>query len=97
MAKALIVSAGTNANEYLARHIAELGYTRPVIVPSGGEARRQMDGKDFEVECDSVISCAGYVPAPVDGGKNVQYIGDCSKVGNLRSVIWGAYEAAMKI
>lgn len=49
MAKALIVSAGTNANEYLARHIAELGYTRPVIVPSGGEARRQMDGKDFEV------------------------------------------------
>ena len=55
------------------------------------------DGKDFEAECDSVISCAGYVPAPVDGGKNVQYIGDCSKVGNLRSVIWGAYEAAMKI
>lgn len=49
MAKALIVSAGTNANEYLARHIGELGYTRPVIVPSGGEARRQMDGKDFEV------------------------------------------------
>lgn len=49
MAQALIVSAGTNANEYLARHIAELGYTRPVIVPSGGEARRQMDSKDFEV------------------------------------------------
>ena len=49
MAKALIVSAGNNANEYLARHIAELGYTRPVIVPSGGEARRQMDGKDSDV------------------------------------------------
>lgn len=49
MAKALIVSAGTNANEYLAGHIAELGYARPVIVPSGGEARRQMDAKDFEV------------------------------------------------
>lgn len=49
MAKALIVSAGNNANEYLAKHIAELGYTRPVIVASGGEARRQMDGKDFEV------------------------------------------------
>lgn len=49
MAKALIVSAGNNANEYLARHIAELGYTRPTIAASGGEARRQMDGKDFEV------------------------------------------------
>lgn len=49
MAKALIVSAGANANEYLARHMTELGYPRPVIVPSGGEARRQMDGKEFEV------------------------------------------------
>ena len=49
MAKALIVSAGNNANEYLARHIGELGYTRPTIVASGGEARRRMDTNDFEV------------------------------------------------
>ena len=49
MANALIVSAGNNANEYLARHVAELGYTRPAIVASGGEARRRIDGKDFEV------------------------------------------------
>ena len=34
MAKALIVSAGNNANEYLARHIGELGYTRPTNVAS---------------------------------------------------------------
>ena len=49
MAKALIVSAGNNANEYLARHIGELGYARPTIVASGGEARRRMDTNDFEV------------------------------------------------
>ena len=49
MAKALIVSAGNNAKEYLARHIGELGYTRPTIVASGGEARRRMDSNDFEV------------------------------------------------
>ena len=49
MGLALIVSAGANANEYLARHMAELGYTRPSIVASGGEARRQMDSKNFEV------------------------------------------------
>ena len=49
MPKALIVSAGNNANEYLAKHMAELGYTRPVMAASGGEARRQMDAKDFEV------------------------------------------------
>ena len=31
MAKALIVSAGNNANEYLARHIGELGYTSRLL------------------------------------------------------------------
>ncbi|MDD4851159.1 MAG: ANTAR domain-containing protein [Gemmiger sp.] len=49
MGHALIVSAGTNANEYLAKHIQELGYARPVIVASGGEARRQLGDKAFEV------------------------------------------------
>jgi len=49
MGKALIVSAGNNANEYLARHIGELGYTRPTIAASGGEARRRMDTNDYEV------------------------------------------------
>lgn len=56
------------------------------------------DGKDFAVECDSVISCAGYIPAPLaPKGKNVYLVGDCLSVGNLRSVIWRAYEVAMKI
>ncbi len=49
MAQALIVSAGNNANEYLARHMAELGYARPLMVPSGSEARRLMDGRALEV------------------------------------------------
>lgn len=49
MGLALIVSAGANANEYLAKHVQELGYTRPVIVASGGEARRKLGDKEFEV------------------------------------------------
>lgn len=49
MGLALIVSAGANANEYLAKHVQDLGYTRPVIVASGGEARRQIGDKEFEV------------------------------------------------
>ncbi|MBR4700826.1 MAG: FAD-dependent oxidoreductase [Oscillospiraceae bacterium] len=56
------------------------------------------DGKDIEIPCDSVISSAGYLPAPLAAaGKNVHLVGDCNKIGNLRSVIWGAYETAMKI
>ena len=57
-------------------------------------------GKDGEVTipCDSVICSAGYLPAPIakEGGK-VHLVGDCRKVGNLRSVIWRAYEVAMTI
>ena len=49
MGLALIVSAGNNANEYLAKHMTELGYPRPVMVASGGEARRQLGDKEFEV------------------------------------------------
>lgn len=56
------------------------------------------DGKEFEIACDSVIGCAGYIPAPVaeKGGKRY-LVGDCNKVGNLRTVVWNAYEVAMKI
>ncbi|MDO4938691.1 MAG: FAD-dependent oxidoreductase [Lachnospiraceae bacterium] len=52
----------------------------------------------FDVECDSIISSIGYIPAPLaqEGGK-VHLVGDCNRVGNLRSVIWRAYEVAMKI
>ncbi len=56
------------------------------------------EGKDFEVKADSVISSAGYIPAPIaKAGKNVYLVGDCDHVGNLRSVIWQAYETAMKL
>ncbi|MCR5229492.1 MAG: FAD-dependent oxidoreductase [Solobacterium sp.] len=53
---------------------------------------------DFEIACDSVISSAGYIPSPAfKAGKHVHPVGDCRKVGNLRTVIWDAYETAMKI
>lgn len=56
------------------------------------------DGKDFSIECDSVISSTGYVPNPlVKDSKEAKLVGDCKKVGNLRTVIWEAYEVAMKI
>ena len=49
MGRALIVSAGANSNEYLCARLTELGYTRPLIVPSGAEARRRMLESDFEL------------------------------------------------
>ena len=56
------------------------------------------DGTEKEIPCDSVISSVGYIPAPLrEAGKRVHLVGDCLKVGNLRTVIWRAYEVAMKI
>ena len=53
---------------------------------------------EFEIECDSVISSVGYIPSPLrEEGHRVQVIGDAKAVGNLRAVIWGAFEAAARI
>lgn len=56
------------------------------------------NGKSFKIDADSVIISAGYEPAPlVKKSKHVHVIGDANKVGNLRTVIWGAWDAAMKL
>lgn len=70
-------------------------------VKDGSIICRDKKGKDIEIPCDSVISSAGYIPAPLvnlgKAEKNVHLVGDCMNVGNLRTVIWRAYEVAMKI
>ncbi len=56
------------------------------------------DGSEVVIACDSVISSAGYIANPLaKKGKDVYLVGDCDQVGNLRTVVWRAYEVAMKI
>ncbi len=67
-------------------------------VKDGSIICTQKDGKEIEIPCDSVISCAGYIPAPLaEKSGNVHLVGDCLAIGNLRSVVWRAYDVAMKI
>jgi 2-enoate reductase len=55
-------------------------------------------GTDIAIPCDTVISSAGYIPAPLSEEKGkIRLVGDCKEIGNLRTVIWRAYETAMKI
>lgn len=59
-------------------------------------------GKTLEIPCDSVISSVGYIPAPLTDpkavkGAKVHLVGDCNGIGNLRTVIWRAWDVAMKI
>ena len=66
------------------------------------------DGKRIELSCDSVISSAGYIPNPLAIEKedrfhhiakdnHIHTVGDCRSIGNLKTVIWRAYEVAMKL
>ena len=54
------------------------------------------DGTTEDIEADSVILSVGYNPAPI-ATKGVHVIGDACKVGNLRTVIWQAWDIAMKL
>ena len=55
-------------------------------------------GDTFELECDDVVNGIGFVPTPV-GGKDskAHLVGDCVAIGNLRTVIWRAWDVCMKI
>ena len=75
----------------------------PVFLETGvseindkGVVIKRKDGKTEQIEADSVILSVGYNPAPV-ATKGVHVIGDAKAVGNLRTVIWGAWDVAMKL
>jgi len=60
------------------------------------------NGVEFKIAADNVILSTGYRSAPLIPNdkklpKNVHIIGDANKVGNLRTVIWGAWDVCMKI
>ncbi len=57
---------------------------------------KHADGTTEDIEADSVILSVGYNPSPV-ATKGVHVIGDACKVGNLRTVIWQAWDIAMKL
>ena len=67
-------------------------------IVDGGVMVKDKNGKAFKIDADSVIMSVGYNPAPIaEKSKNVHIIGDAKAVGNLRTVIWGAWDVAMKI
>ena len=67
-------------------------------INDGSVTVKGKDGNMFEIPCDSVIMSVGYNPAPAfEASRHVHVIGDAAKVGNLRTVIWGAWDVAMKL
>ena len=72
--------------------------TKLVSVSDGFVTVMDKDGKKFDIKADTVIRSMGYHPTPaLEKSSGVYFVGDCKKVGNLRTVVWGAWDVAMKI
>ena len=76
-------------------------YLRHTITKIGDKVctvKSRDTGVEFEVEFDDIVNGIGFGPAPLQvSGKNIYKVGDCVAIGNLRTVIWGAWAACMKI
>ena len=67
-------------------------------VREGGVLVKTKDGSEIEIPADSVIMSVGYKPAPLaKKSRHVHIVGDASSVGNLRTVIWQAWDVCMKL
>ena len=68
------------------------------VHPDGVTVRSMIDGETFKINADSVILSVGYRPAPLaKKGGRIHVVGDANRVGNLRTVIWQAWDVCMKI
>ncbi len=73
----------------------ETGVTK---IEEDGVTVKDKNGMELKLAADSVILSVGYKSAPIaEKSKRVHIVGDASKVGNLRTVIWGAWDVAMKL
>ena len=67
-------------------------------IKDGAVVVADKEGKIFEIPADNVILSVGYKPQPLaEKSKHIHVIGDANKVGNLRTVIWGAWDVCMKL
>ena len=72
--------------------------TRVCEIRSDGITAADKDGNKFEIPADNVIVSVGYKPSPIaKKSKHVHIVGDANQVGNLRTVIWGAWDVCQKL
>ena len=75
---------------YLESFVNEIGKNYCLIMDK--------NGKQTKVKADNVIVSVGYNPAPLaKQSRHVHVVGDALKVGNLRTVIWRAWDVATKL
>ena len=72
--------------------------TKLCEIQEDGVLVKDKNGMQYKIAADNVILSVGYKPNPIaEKAKNIHIIGDASKVGNLRTVIWQAWDVCMKL
>ena len=72
--------------------------TSLVSINEDGVTVKGQDGNTFDLKGDNVIVSVGYKPAPLSEKRaHVHLVGDANAVGNLRTVIWRAWDVCMKL
>ena len=97
--KGICLANSSYLREYFALNQIEVHLETGVsqIKPSGVVISNK-DGETSEIEADSVIVSVGYISSPLTKkASHVHLVGDCKEIGNLRTVIWRAWDVAMKI
>lgn len=75
---------------YLESNVKEIGKNYIII--------NDKNNTEKKLKVDNVILSIGYTPAPLTTkGKHIHIVGDAFKVGNLRTVVWRAWEIAKKL
>ena len=72
--------------------------TTVLEIRKDGVTLQDKTGKTFDLKADSVIVSIGYDPAPLSqASRHFHLVGDANGVGNLRTVIWRAWDVCMKL
>ena len=83
---------------FSANKVPVLLETKTEEIRENGVTVVDKNGNKTEIPADSVIVSVGYKAAPLaKKGGRVHIVGDAHKVGNLRTVIWQAWDVAMKL
>ena len=97
--KGVCLANSSYLRDFFALHEVEVHLETALSeITETGVLVRDKDGKTFPIDGDTVLLSVGYQPAPLaPEGKHVHLVGDCNAVGNLRTVIWRAWDVAMKL
>ena len=94
----LLCAANSNMLKEIIRYYEIPVYTSAKVLKiTDNEVVIEKDGKEQIIVADTVVKSIGYNNSGVETKGNFHVIGDAEKVGNLKDVIWTAYDLANEL